>query len=363
MMNGFLSKSGASNLYCKAGLDYFFSKLLGGSGAVLMMHRVRNIRQNGFAPNRNLSISPNFLDEMLSDLRRRGFEFVSMDTLADGLNRRNGGSETRRIALTLDDGYQDNFANAVPIFRKHAVPYTIYVVPGYIDGAIPHWADECEAIVAQSDRIELPSGDRTRSLTAATTPEKYQAYSRIVPTFLAENDLPTRSLMLRQLAAAHGFNQEAHHRQLMMSWDQIRELDQDPLCTIGAHSMTHRALSKLDQRDALWEFSESRRVIADQLGKAPKHFAYPYGEAYQREYELAGNAGYQTAVTTVNGVIGSEHCARLTALPRIMIDGRHQSMDVVNTQLSGTPGRVLSFTRKIRRDFNLAQFLPQEMLR
>lgn len=362
-MNGFLSKSGASSLYCKIKLDYIFSKLLGGSGAVLMLHRIRDASQSGFAPNRNLSISPDFLDDMLTDLRRNGFEFVSMDELAASLNDGTGTRETRKIAITLDDGYRDNFVNAVPIFRKHGVPYTIYVVPGYIDGTIPHWTDEIETIVAQSDRIELSHGDSRESVNSANATEKYQVYSRILAELLPENDLVARSRMLRELASAHGFNQEAHHRQLTMTWDQIRDLGHDPLCTIGAHSMTHRMLSRLGTQDALWELSECRRVIADQLGAAPKHFAYPYGEAHQREFKLAEKAGYQTAVTTVNGVIGSKHCSRLTALPRIMIDGRHQNMDVVNTQLSGIPGRVLSFTRKIRRDFKRAQFLRQEVVR
>lgn len=365
-MNSFLSKAGASSLYCKARLDYLFSKLLGGSGAVLMLHRVRDARQSEFAPNNNLSISPGFLDKMLADLRRRRFEFVSMGELADGLiegNKGNSNSETRKIAITLDDGYQDNFINAAPIFRKHAVPYTIYVVPGYIDGTVPHWTDEIEAIVAQADRIELPFGEKGTVLHNASTAQKYRAYARIVPAFLAQNDLRARSRMLRQLALAHGFDQEAHHRQLTMTWDQIRELNRDPLCTIGAHSMTHRMLSKLRPCDAMWEFAECRRAIADELGNAPGHFAYPYGEARLREFNLAKKAGYQTAVTTVNGVVGNKHCTRLTALPRIMIDGRHQNMDVVNTQLSGIPGRVLALTRKIRRDFKPAQFLPQEMMR
>lgn len=362
-MNGFLSKTGASSLYCRTKLDYCFSKLLGGSGAVLMLHRVRSTPRNGFSPNRNLSISPEFLDEMLTVLHRKGFAFVSMDELATGLNRANNDAEKRKIAITLDDGYLDNFVNAAPIFRKHAVPYTIYVVPGYIDGTIPHWTDEIEAIVARSDRIDLPFGDKRRILSSANVGEKYGAYSQIVPAFLAENDLQIRSDILRQLGSAHGPNQEAHHRQLTMNWDQIRELDSDPLCTIGAHSMTHRVLPRLDARDALSEFTECRRVIANELGKMPGHFAYPYGEAHQREYNLAKQAGYETAVTTVNGVIASEHRNRLNALPRIMIDGCHQNMDVVNTQLSGIPGRILSFARKIRRDLRQVQLLPQEMLR
>jgi len=362
-MNGFLSKSGASSLYCKIKLDYIFSKLLGGSGAVLMLHRIRDAGQSGFAPNRNLSISPEFLDDMLTDLRQRGFEFVSMDELAADLSDGTGRSERRKLALTLDDGYQDNFVNAVPIFRKHDVPYTIYVVPGYIDGTIPHWTDEIETIVAQSDRIELSRDNNKEFVASTNVAEKYQVYSRLAAELLAENNLVVRSRMLRDLAEAHGFNQEAHHRRLTMTWDQIRDLSLDPLCTIGAHSMTHRMLSKLNARDALWELSESRRVIADQLGTAPGHFAYPYGEANQREFKLATEAGYQTAVTTVNGVIGSKHCARLTALPRIMIDGRHQTMDVVNTQLSGIPGRVLSLVRKIRRDLKRAQYRPQEVTR
>lgn len=363
MMNGLLSKTAASSLYCKARLDTCFTKMLGGSGAVLMLHRVRKNSKHGFAPNRNLSISPEFLDEVLADLAQKGFIFASMDEIAADLITEKGETDKRKIAITLDDGYLDNFVNAAPIFRKHAVPYTIYVVPGYVDGRIPHWTDAIEAIVARCDRVELPFGDKGQILASASLEEKYRTYSQLVPTFLAENGLQARSLMMRRFASTHGFDLEAHRRQLTMNWHQVREADRDHLCTIGAHSMTHRALSKLNTREALSELTECRRAIANQLGKTPRHFAYPYGEAYQREYKLAKKAGFTTAVTTVNGVIAGKHRDRLNALPRIMIDGCHQNMDVVNTQLSGIPGHVLSFARKLRQDLKLAQLLPQEILR
>ena len=67
-----------------------------------------------------------------------------------------------------------------------------------------------------------------------------------------------------------------------MTWDELREISNDPLCTIGAHTVNHYAVAQLSEADARFEFVESRRRIAKELGKVPKFFAYPYGDASVR---------------------------------------------------------------------------------
>lgn len=41
------------------------------------------------------------------------------------------------VALTFDDGYQDNFIHALPILERYGFPATIFVVSGCLDAALP----------------------------------------------------------------------------------------------------------------------------------------------------------------------------------------------------------------------------------
>ncbi len=59
-----------------------------------------------------------------------------------------------------------------------------------------------------------------------------------------------------------------------------------------------------------------------------RHFAYPIGKrraAGPREFELAAQGGFTTAVTTRPGMLFAPHAAHRHALPRLSLNGRYQS--------------------------------------
>jgi len=105
----------------------------------------------------------------------------------------------------------------------------------------------------------------------------------------------------------------------MLSWVDLRSLSEDPLVTIGAHTLTHPVLSTLPAEQSCYEIAESGKTLEHHTGHPVRHFAYPFGglvEAGAREYEFAKTAGFATAVTTRNGLIESDIPNRF-ALPRV----------------------------------------------
>ena len=64
---------------------------------------------------------------------------------------------------------------------------------------------------------------------------------------------------------------------------------------IASHTMTHRALTGLNDTDTIWELEESKRVLEELTGKPVKHVAYPGTAHNQRVRDLAKAAGYETA--------------------------------------------------------------------
>ena len=63
----------------------------------------------------------------------------------------------------------------------------------------------------------------------------------------------------------------------MLSWDQVSEMIDSGLLTVGAHTHTHRDLRTASSDELLREFESSDELINDRLGFYPDHFAYPWG--------------------------------------------------------------------------------------
>jgi peptidoglycan/xylan/chitin deacetylase (PgdA/CDA1 family) len=70
----------------------------------------------------------------------RHFHVVSLPDLVDRLER--GRPLHRRLAITFDDGYRDNFENAAPILERYSLPATFFVVTEWVGTDIVPWWDK-----------------------------------------------------------------------------------------------------------------------------------------------------------------------------------------------------------------------------
>jgi peptidoglycan/xylan/chitin deacetylase (PgdA/CDA1 family) len=109
-------------------------------------------------------------------------------------------------------------------------------------------------------------------------------------------------------------------------------------------------LSKIPERQARSEMAMSRAVIEASLGLKPDHLSYPGGDptsAGPREFRIATELGFKTAVTTRPGVLFPEHGQHLTALPRISLNGEHQQSRYVGVLLSGAATALWNGFRRV----------------
>jgi len=91
-------------------------------------------------------------------------------------------------------------------------------------------------------------------------------------------------------------------------------------------------------------------VIEAALGVRPQHLAYPVGDpgsAGAREFRIAAELGFKTAVTTRPGVLFPLHRNHLMALPRISLNGEHQALRYVRVLLSGAATAMWNGFRRV----------------
>ena len=279
--------------------DRWLRPLAQGSGVILMFHHVRPWDRKAFAPNRLLEITPEFLNRVLAVVDEMGFELVGHDEVPTRLGR--GGRPF--AALTFDDGYRDIVEHALPVLRRHAAPFAVFVTTQFADGAGRLWWLELEEAVAWLDRISVNVGGQTITGACATAAEKQVVFERLYWALRAGPEERLRAT-IKLLAEAAGVDGTALVKRLCLSWDELAVLSREPNVTIGAHTLSHPMLAKWPTAVARRELVESKAVTEAKLGREVRHFAYPVGDptsAGAREFALAREAGFATAVTTRPG--------------------------------------------------------------
>jgi peptidoglycan/xylan/chitin deacetylase (PgdA/CDA1 family) len=340
-------RAGLEALYF-SGAHYLLRPVFAGIGAIFMLHHVRPRREAEFQPNHHLEIEPEFLRAMLSHLRARGIDIVTLDEVHQRLAERNF---SRRFAcFTLDDGYRDNRDHALPVLREFDAPCTVYAVSDFAEGTGRLWWVALEMAIARANAIEVEIGSTAAHFDTATPAAKQFAFDRLHDWL---RSLPGEHDVQREISALcrrHGVDESAICRELCMSWDELKLFADDPLVSIGAHTVTHCNLAKQSEENALHELSTSRRRLEEALGRPVLHLAYPYGDriaAGPREFALAKAAGFKTAVTTRPGMIFPESADYLTALQRVSLNGNYQDERILPVLTSGAATAVWNGFRRI----------------
>src|SRR5258708_5879313 len=121
-----------------------------------MLHHVRPPQPHEFAPNQVLEITPEFLELVLKELRREGFELIALDDVPERL--RSGAANRPFAVLTFDDGYRDNVEHAWPVLKRYNAPWTVFVTTDFLDGNGRLWWLELEDAISRLDKMSLSVG-------------------------------------------------------------------------------------------------------------------------------------------------------------------------------------------------------------
>jgi len=340
-------RAGLEALYF-SGAHFLLRPIFAGVGAIFMLHHVRPRREGEFQPNYHLEVEPEFLRAMLAHLRALDVDIVTVDEVHQRLSERN--FERRFASFTLDDGYRDNRDFALPVMREFDAPLTVYVVSDFAEGTGRLWWIGLERVIDKASSVEVPIGGIPTSLDTSTPAAKQAAFDRIhewLRTLPGEHDLQRE---VSALCSRHGIDETTMARDHCMSWDELKAFADDPLVTIGAHTITHCNLARQSEETASLELTEGRARIEAALQRPVLHLAYPYGDriaAGQREFMLAKAAGFKTAVTTRPGMIFPESADHLTALQRVSLNGNYQDARMIPVLTSGTATAVWNGFRRI----------------
>ncbi|MGY3615606.1 polysaccharide deacetylase family protein [Bradyrhizobium sp. USDA 10063] len=320
----------------------------GGAGVILRFERVRPRRRERFQPLASREITPKFLECTIRALERWNYDIVSID---EACRRAVTLPLPRRFAcLTFDGGYKDVVTDAYPVLSKHGVPFAIYLPTAFPDGLGEAWWLALEKIIARESRVSLVIERSERHFSIAGVAEKYQLYD-FLAKWMRTLTSPDLSVAINDLCKRYGADLAALSRGVSMDWDDIATLAADPNVTIGSATVNYPALSNLPDGDAKREMAMGKAVLEAGIRREVRHFAYPFGdrESFRRPHVLmAGEIGFDSAVSSIAGIVEAQGRTNLHVLPRVSWDGRQRSLRMMRVVLSGVMFPPVRSTRRVQ---------------
>jgi len=301
---------------------------------ILCYHRVATPRRDP----QLLAVSPERFAAQMEHLAGC-YRPASLDEIAAAPGR--GG----RVAVTFDDGYADNLHLAAPILEQYGIPATVYVVGDNAATGRPFWWDELDSLLLGPAGADLPpvlelpgngapiraalprpgasspyagKAEGWRVLSPGNPGPGHLAYRTLYPQLLALGPQGREQTLAALRSQAGPGDPDPGTRPLTPT--EVAKLDARPGLAVGAHTLRHPVLSTLPEAEQECEIADGAARLAAMAGRPATHFSYPYGSAGQftdRTVDLVRQAGFATAVTTIEGLAGAG--IDLLRLPRHLV--------------------------------------------
>jgi peptidoglycan/xylan/chitin deacetylase (PgdA/CDA1 family) len=302
------------------GVPGVISRFAMGYGAIFMIQRVRPVTESLLGTGAIAETDPLLLEEMVSLVLEQGLDVVPLSEVRGRLASR---EHTQRfVCFTFDGAYRSVLANVVPLFRKRALPYTLFVSGDFLDsGQVPWWM-ALEALIARSSSLRVYRDRKAEDFACRLDEEKRDCYARLFRS-VADLSSSERAEHIALLCAQHNIDIKDVAAREMLTATELKALAEDPLVIIGSQGGGARPLSELGYDEAREDLVKALDGMEAALGARPRYIAFPGTQASsagQREFGLAAGLGIDMAVTAVEGALWPEHAAEPFALPRIALD-------------------------------------------
>jgi peptidoglycan/xylan/chitin deacetylase (PgdA/CDA1 family) len=261
---------------------------------VLLYHRVARLPHDPHG----LAVRPDRFAAHCEILRRR-CEVVPL---------REATRSRRQVAITFDDGYADNAAEARSTLAAAGLPATFFITIGRVGHTGEAWWDRLEQIVlaceSTADTIEIDVGGSPLWADIRSSTARERAHMAMFWRLRAMRPADIETI-LHELEVQLGVRSVPRTTHRWMTADELRALAATDGVDIGAHTVTHPFLRTLPADEQWTEIAGGREAIERLLGTRPSLFSYPHGSHDAFDAVTTGlvrKAGYTAACTATGGI-------------------------------------------------------------
>jgi peptidoglycan/xylan/chitin deacetylase (PgdA/CDA1 family) len=247
--------------------------VMGGSCAVLLYHRVTQLETDP----QLLSVTPENFDIQLSYLKKNHVVLL-IDELKYHLENKKK-LPARSVAMTFDDGYADNYCEALPILEKHQLQALFYIATGTLNTPNEFWWDAVERIVLLSENEPLQDqlilNEKPFDFKNLNHTKRKLIYDALLPQFRKMLSSKREKKINELSTIFDSIVPRASHR--AMTFDELKKMSDSKSVIVGAHTHLHPSLAALSYNEQLNEIKASKEILENKLQQNIVHFSFPFG--------------------------------------------------------------------------------------
>jgi peptidoglycan/xylan/chitin deacetylase (PgdA/CDA1 family) len=205
-----------------------------------------------------------------------------------------------KVAITFDDGWNDNYTTALPVLKEYKIPAVVFVCPGLAGQQLPFWPE------------------RMVKLLRGQTPRKSEVEIAAQVEHWKFQPEPQRDAYLIQLAESCPEPLPGIATDALITWPETAAMASQGI-EFGSHTHSHQILTMIPIERVATELNQSKADMEAALGLNCDTLAYPNGNYSAEIRNCAEAAGYRLAFTTIRG--GWTEETDPLAIPRANIYG------------------------------------------
>lgn len=252
--------------------------------------------------------TPETLAMHISMLEQLGAKFVSLDTWLNAQHQ-NKTLPKLAVAVTFDDGWQDNYEHAFPVLKKHKVPATIFLVSRRINTPWQFWPEQVlDLLINHSHHLDhealqwlRPYLGGTQASTHHLSPYTVLQADSVINRLKALDDQTIETSLEQTRDALPALNQANLNARPLLNKQELETMLTSGLITFGAHTRHHYRLNHLASPSELEnEIAGSLRDLEELALQPVNIFCYPNGDITGNGEKLVQDH-FTAACTTERG--------------------------------------------------------------
>lgn len=187
--------------------------------------------------------------------------------------------EKKSVAISFDDGFENNFSEALPILKKLKIPAIFYICPLSIEKKQMFWVDKIETLILNSNKEFFYLKNLNKNFYINNDERKKKVVLKIKnickkSSVKKKDDIIDE--LIKKIGKKNSFKLTGNYK--IASWSQIRDAARCNLFDIGGHSLEHNILTKVKKKDLYQEIKGCVELIKKRTGIRVMHFSYPEGK-------------------------------------------------------------------------------------